>query len=806
MKKRILAAAIGLAVPTLWADETQTVDGYTWTFATNDVEAVITGVTPQPTGDLAIPSALAEKTVAGIGEGVFADCYGLTSVVIGDGVRDIGTNAFNRCHGLTNVTIGINVANIGDNAFWDCKTLSGRLTIPNSVTNIGAGAFRYCSGLTGVTIGAGVTSIGLQAFDCCGKLASVIIPDGVRDIGGEAFGHCEGLTSFVVSGTVTNIGERVLVQCTSLRAVYFLGDAPAVGGNIYELASERLTTYVPEDSTGWQAPGSSVLPAKWPAGDNPRNIAHGTPVFVTVTFDANGGAIVGGEPSVTRVAGADEIGALPGAVREGHWFQEWWTEREGGERVMEDTLVTEGMTTVYAHWAAGCPFTMGGDAAWTQEPDGSWRSGAIDNYQETWIATNIAGRGTLSFKWKVSSESCDTLSFVVGTATNGVIYGEIDWTDVACVVTNEGSHAFKWVYSKDRSISSGSDCGWVDEVTWTPYVENSYAAWAGENGLGGPEETTDGQPNLIRYAFDKPAGAFSPITNIAFTAAGRPVLSLLPLNAAATGFVTVKVLSTTNLADWAHAEEVRIRVNANGRIAFPTHDGDMRFYRLSATEGASPGGVQLWENGPYWAECNVGASKPEDYGYYFWWGDTVGYVRSGGTRAPFGNYYSSVTWVSSMGERTSGSPFSPSSCPTYGKADSELLSAGCVDSTGNLAPEYDAAHVHWGDGWRMPTDAEFAALTNNCTAAWITTNGVSGRLVTGKGAYADRSIFLPAAGYGSGANFGNPDSRGYYRSSTPDSDDSYKAWYLDFNSNLFQRDTYYARQYGLSVRPVRDAD
>ena len=93
MKKRILAAAIGLAVPTLWADETETIGGYTWTFATNEVEAVITGVTPQPTGDLAIPSALAEKTVAGIGESVFADCYGLTSVVIGDGVRDIGEDA-----------------------------------------------------------------------------------------------------------------------------------------------------------------------------------------------------------------------------------------------------------------------------------------------------------------------------------------------------------------------------------------------------------------------------------------------------------------------------------------------------------------------------------------------------------------------------------------------------------------------------------------------------------------------------------------------------------------------------------------
>ena len=40
------------------------------------------------------------------------------------------------------------------------------------------------------------------------------------------------------------------------------------------------------------------------------------------------------------------------------------------------------------------------------------------------------------------------------------------------------------------------------------------------------------------------------------------------------------------------------------------------------------GGVQLWEDGPYWAECNVGATKPEEYGYFFWWGDTVGYKRN----------------------------------------------------------------------------------------------------------------------------------------------------------------------------------
>ena len=58
------------------------------------------------------------------------------------------------------------------------------------------------------------------------------------------------------------------------------------------------------------------------------------------------------------------------------------------------------------------------------------------------------------------------------------------------------------------------------------------------------------------------------------------------------------------------------------------------------------GGVQLWENGPYWAECNVGASEPEECGYYFWWGDTVGYTRSGGTWDERTSRFYDVTWVS----------------------------------------------------------------------------------------------------------------------------------------------------------------
>lgn len=199
-------------------------------------------------------------------------------------------------------------------------------------------------------------------------------------------------------------------------------------------------------------------------------------------------------------------------------------------------------------------------------------------------------------------------------------------------------------------------------------------------------------------------------------------------------------------------------------------------------------GVQLWANGPYWATCNVGATKPEEYGYYFWWGDTVGYERNANDNG----------WIS-VKDSTN---YSFGNCPTYGKYNSQLQSDGYIDATGNLVAKYDAATAHLGAPWRMPTCAEFSALINNCDTELTSRNGVSGRLVKGRGAYASKSIFLPAAGYGDYSNlltdFG---SSGYYWSSTPYSG-SYDAWSLSFDSGYFGRGNGKRRE-GQSIRPVR---
>lgn len=214
------------------------------------------------------------------------------------------------------------------------------------------------------------------------------------------------------------------------------------------------------------------------------------------------------------------------------------------------------------------------------------------------------------------------------------------------------------------------------------------------------------------------------------------------------------------------------------------------------------GGVQLWENGPYWAECNVGATKPEEYGYYFWWGDTVGYTRSGGIME--GSWYQNVTWISSGGIRMNNSPFSSSTCPTYHESTSTLQAQGYIDSTGNLVAKYDAATANLGFPWRMPTAQEIENLVAKCSMVWTTRNGVYGRLVTGKGVYASNSIFLPAAGFGRGSGLCGLGSYGHYWSSTPYSDDSVDAWIFDFDAGYFYQIKHLYRNDGMSVRPLRE--
>jgi predicted outer membrane repeat protein len=118
-------------------------------------------------------------------------------------------------------------------------------------------------------------------------------------------------------------------------------------------------------------------------------------------------------------------------------------------------------------------FTTGGAEPWfgqtsTYHYDGdAAQSGAITDAQDSWLQTSVGGAGTITFWWKVSSEGyCDKLEFWINGTRQYYISGNQDWQQKTSTIT--GAATLKWRYQKDYSISSGSDCGWLDYVVFTP--------------------------------------------------------------------------------------------------------------------------------------------------------------------------------------------------------------------------------------------------------------------------------------------------------------------------------------------------
>lgn len=172
-------------------------------------------------------------------------------------------------------------------------------------------------------------------------------------------------------------------------------------------------------------------------------------------------------------------------------------------------------------------------------------------------------------------------------------------------------------------------------------------------------------------------------------------------------------------------------------------------------------------SGNKWATCNLGASKPEEVGDYYAWGETA-------TKATFSfdNYV----------DKEANSPDDISQNSTY-----------------------DAAYKAWGGykfvdsylikiRWCMPTLADWEELKDNCEWQFYTLNGVNGVKVTGSnGNY----IFLPPSGWKTDTYLYSENSAQFW-TSTVRSEDRFYAWYV-FDRGNFSRGI---RTGGIPIRPV----
>ena len=172
-------------------------------------------------------------------------------------------------------------------------------------------------------------------------------------------------------------------------------------------------------------------------------------------------------------------------------------------------------------------------------------------------------------------------------------------------------------------------------------------------------------------------------------------------------------------------------------------------------------------SGTLWATCNIGASKAEDYGSYFAWGEISAKAS-----------YDLDNYTLYNGSYTK-----------YNGYDYTTLED--ID---------DAATAIWGSGWRMPTRTEMNELFNNCSCSWSTVNNIGGYRFT---ANNGKFIFLPAAGYRIGGDLNDATLCGYYWTSSLYNDYNYdNAYCRSFQQNNSNTPTYKNRYYGMTIRPV----
>lgn len=131
-----------------------------------------------------------------------------------------------------------------------------------------------------------------------------------------------------------------------------------------------------------------------------------------------------------------------------------------------------------------------------------------------------------------------------------------------------------------------------------------------------------------------------------------------------------------------------------------------------------------------WADRNVGADSPEQYGDYFAWGEVK-------PKRHYGYYSVSKHFDDKK----------------YYKYNYLNLSGSVKDDLLELVPKDDAATVRQGKKWRMPTEKEVAELISKCSFRQVKLRGANVCMIWNP-SYADTdTIYIPCSGYKDYGNF-----------------------------------------------------
>ena len=173
-------------------------------------------------------------------------------VVIPIGVTAVGDNVFKNHAGITSVTIPSWVTSIGNYAFANLPDLTTVIIEGGKfeTLTIGEYAFAGCNSLTTLVINGGSTMdygalvIGNYAFANNTKLTTPQISENanITAIGAYAFSGCSTISEVVIQKTTTAIGDGAYAQCSNISKVSFAEGANVAFGSFVFEGCQRIRT------------------------------------------------------------------------------------------------------------------------------------------------------------------------------------------------------------------------------------------------------------------------------------------------------------------------------------------------------------------------------------------------------------------------------------------------------------------------------------------------------------------------------------------------------------------------------------
>ena len=575
-----------------------------------------------------------------------------------------------------------------------------------------------------------VTSIDYYAFCHCSDLTSVTIPNSVTFMGYWAFGFCSGLTSVTIPASVTRI-ENSFAYCSSLTSI---------------TVDEANTDYKSVDGVLMSKDGTVLI--NYPAGKT--ETAYTIPNSVT-SISSSAFADCSGLESVT----------IPNSVT----FIDYSAFQ--GCSNLTSVIIPNGVTEICDGVFNGCSSLSSVTIPNSVTKIGSY---AFDNSGLTSITipSSVTEIDNGSFR------SCFSLSSITVDEAN-TAYRSVD----GVLMSKDGTTLIAYPAGKD-----GYSYTIPDGVT---IISNEAFYSSILSDVTIPSSVT----KIGEYAFDSynlfdvschTENVLSAESNAFYTdrivhgrlhvpgALVRAYSVAEPWNQ----FGTVLPLENDgiilnehdlNYDNKVNVADIAVLIDEGGtypELLDLTGDSqvdasdvavlvDDIMKSLPPTNGEAPAGVVAVDlglpSGTKWANMNVGAEKPEDYGLYYAWGETTGYKRDvSDGHFFFWETYKYMNDIEKEGVAPGGWQVSK-----YQVADGYDYYGCWYDSEGKfigdrkrtLDLDDDAAYMNWGSNWRMPTIVEIKELLSNTTSEMTTLNGVSGCKFT---APNGNSIFLPHAG------------------------------------------------------------